>query len=93
MGTSVGGAIGAALGSTGAGAGPDAGRLRRNRTREEPEPSEGGGEQINTANSAMRAERYRPKIYGFQVHEIAKLQRWQEAVRDRQIQRLETLDS
>jgi len=89
-----GGGIGAGLGGTGAGAGAgDAGRLRRNRAREEPELSEGGGEQINTANSAMRAERYRPKIYGFQVHEIAKLQRWQEAVRDRQIQRLETLDS
>jgi len=87
---------GAAVGMGGAGAGAgagDAGRLRRNRAREEPELSEGGGDQINTANAAIRADRYRPKIYGFQVHEIAKLQRWQEAVRDRQIQRLEVLDS
>jgi len=86
-GVGMGGAAGAA-----AGAG-DAGRLRRNRAREEPELSEGGGDQINTANAAARADRYRPKIYGFQVHENAKLQRWQEAVRDRQIQRLEALNT
>ena len=45
--------------------------------------AEGGGEGINTASVAIKAERYRPRIYGFQVNEIAKLQRWQEAVRDR----------
>jgi hypothetical protein len=26
---------------------------------------------------ALKADRYRPKIYGFQVHEIVNLQRWQ----------------
>ncbi|KXN83784.1 Casein kinase II subunit beta, partial [Leucoagaricus sp. SymC.cos] len=77
----------------GGGVGGDAsGRIRRNRVREEPEMSEGGGEQIVTSNVALKAERYRPKIYGFQVHEIAKLQRWQEAVRDRQVARLDALE-
>ncbi|KAF4596659.1 Casein kinase II subunit beta [Pleurotus pulmonarius] len=64
---------------------------RTRRTREEPE-QEGGGEMLSTAGIALKAERYRPKIYGFQLHEIAKLQRWQEAVRDRQIARLEELE-
>lgn len=40
-------------------------------------------EQGSTATAALSAERYRPKIYGFQVHEIAKWQRWQEAMRDK----------
>ena len=59
----------------------------RRRLREDPEAAiiaaEGGGELINTASVALKAERYRPRIYGFQLSEIAKLQRWQEAVRDR----------
>lgn len=56
----------------------------RRRIREEPEAvTEGGGEGISTATVALKAERYRPRIYGFQINEIAKLQRWQEAVRDR----------
>ena len=42
-----------------------------------------GGEVTSTAAVALKAERYRPRIFGFQVNEIAKLQRWQEAVRDR----------
>lgn len=53
---------------------------------------EGGGEVVSTASVAMKAERYRPKIYGFQLNESAKLLRWQEAVRDRQVARLEELD-
>jgi casein kinase II subunit beta len=45
---------------------------------------EGGvGESINTASVAMKADRYRPRIYGFQLNETAKLQRWQDAMRDR----------
>jgi len=64
------------------------GRNRR-RTREELEvsaaASEGGGEGVSTASVALKAERYRPRIYGFQINEVAKLQRWQEAVRDRYI--------
>ena len=38
---------------------------------------------MSTASVALKADRYRPRIFGFQVNEIAKLQRWQEAVRDR----------
>jgi len=58
----------------------------RRRLREDTDASvaaEGGAEGISTASVALKAERYRPRIYGFQVNEIAKLQRWQEAVRDR----------
>lgn len=66
---------------------------RRRRARDEPEAiAEGVGEGVSTAAAALKAERYRPKIFGFQVHEIAKLQRWQEAVRDRQVAKLEELE-
>jgi casein kinase II subunit beta len=34
------------------------------------------------ASVALKAEQYKARIYGFQVNEVAKLQRWQEAVRD-----------
>lgn len=60
--------------------GPVGKRGRRNR--EEPE-AEGVGEGVSTAAAAMKAERYYPRIFGFAVHETAKLQRWQEAMRDR----------
>lgn len=57
---------------------------KRRRGREEPMEVEGNvGEVISTASVALKAERYRPRIYGFQLNETAKLQRWQEAVRDR----------
>lgn len=47
--------------------------------REEPEAvAEGGGEGVSTATVALKAERYRPRIYGFQINEIARLQCWQE---------------
>jgi len=63
------------------------------RPRDETEAAaEGVGEVVSTANAALKAERYKPKIFGFQVHEIAKLQRWQDAMRDRQIARLEALE-
>ncbi|KAH9972373.1 casein kinase II, regulatory subunit [Russula compacta] len=66
---------------------------RRARARDElVEGADGLGEAINTATVALRADRYRPRIFGFQVNEIAKLQRWQEAIRDRQVARLETLE-
>jgi len=66
---------------------------RSRRSREDPETiAEGVGEGVSTASTALKAERYRPKIFGFQVNEIAKLQRWQEAVRDRQVARLEELE-
>lgn len=42
----------------------------------------GVGDQ-STAAAALKAERYRPKIFGFGVHEISKWMRWQEAVRDK----------
>ncbi|KAF5393567.1 hypothetical protein D9757_000069 [Collybiopsis confluens] len=68
-------------------------RVRR-RLREEMDSTiaEGGGEGLSTASVALKAERYKPRIYGFQLNETAKLQRWQEAVRDRQISRLEELE-
>jgi len=44
---------------------------------------------VSTAAAAAKAERYTPKIFGFKINEIAKLQRWQGAIRDRQIARLE----
>jgi len=75
--------------------GSDAGdsSRRSKRAREDSEAiAEGVGEGVSTANAAMKMERYRPKIFGFQVHEIAKLQRWQEALRDKQVARLEELE-
>jgi hypothetical protein len=48
-----------------------------------PPPAEGVGEDVSTAAAAAKAERYRPRIFGFQVNELAKWQRWQEAVRDK----------
>ncbi|KIK65316.1 hypothetical protein GYMLUDRAFT_70433 [Collybiopsis luxurians FD-317 M1] len=68
-------------------------RVRR-RLREDMDTTiaEGGGENLSTASVALKAERYKPRIYGFQLNETAKLQRWQEAVRDRQITRLEELE-
>ena len=58
--------------------------VRRRRLREDPEAlAEGVGEGVSTAGAALKAERYVPKIFGFKVNEVAKLQRWQEAVRDR----------
>ncbi|KAH9948605.1 casein kinase II, regulatory subunit [Amylocystis lapponica] len=74
--------------------GADAETNRRSRrAREEQEPLEAPvGADFSTASAAMKAERYRPRIFGFQVNEIAKLQRWQEAVRDRQVARLEELE-
>ncbi len=45
-------------------------------------PSQIGG-SASTAAIALKAEQYRPTIFGFQIHEVAKLQRWQEATRDR----------
>ncbi|KAH9847844.1 casein kinase II, regulatory subunit [Lenzites betulinus] len=68
------------------------GSRRSRRVREEEAQAEGVGEATSTATVALKADRYRPRIFGFQVNEIAKLQRWQEAVRDRQITRLEELE-
>ncbi|GAA5935692.1 uncharacterized protein JCM15063_001775 [Sporobolomyces koalae] len=41
------------------------------------------------AQAASKVERMRPRIFGFQVHEHARLLRWQEKMRDHQIARLE----
>ncbi|KAG8872239.1 casein kinase 2 regulatory subunit [Tulasnella sp. 331] len=51
-----------------------------------------GSTNVSTAAAAAKADRYIPKVFGFKVNEIAKLQRWQGAVRDRQITRLEALE-
>ena len=98
--TGAGGSSGAAGGGSGdklSLGGMDARRSalasgRRPREDGEGTPAEGGGESLRTASVALSADRYKPKIYGFQVHEIAKLQRWQEAVRDKQVAKLETLE-
>jgi casein kinase II subunit beta len=50
-----------------------------------------GGAATGGANAAVKAERFRPRIFGFQLHESAKLMRWQEAMRDKQVDRLERL--
>ncbi|KZO91498.1 hypothetical protein CALVIDRAFT_530790 [Calocera viscosa TUFC12733] len=47
---------------------------------------------VSTAAAAMKAERYKPKIFGFGVHETARWQRWQEAMRDKQVGRLEAYE-
>lgn len=35
------------------------------------------------SGAAAKVERVRPRIFGFKVHEGARLQRWQEGVRDK----------
>lgn len=53
----------------------------------------GAGSAVGGAyNAALRAERYRPRIFGFLAHDAAKLQRWQGAMRDEQISDLEKLE-
>ena len=47
------------------------------------------GAATGGANAAVKAERFRPRIFGFQMHEHARLMRWQEAMRDKQVERLE----
>lgn len=43
-----------------------------------------GGLQGGLASgAAAKVERIRPRIFGFMVHEAARLQRWQEGVRDK----------
>jgi len=82
------------MGSSGGGGrdGVDGRNRRRIREEQDVAATEGVGETISTAGAAHKAERYRPRIYGFQLNEIAKLQRWQEAVRDRQVTRLEAME-
>ncbi|KIY44729.1 hypothetical protein FISHEDRAFT_67410 [Fistulina hepatica ATCC 64428] len=79
----------AEVGST---TGQTTGTVRR-RIRDDVEIVEGMGEGVSTTSVALKADRYRPRIYGFRVHETAKLQRWQEAVRDKQVARLEELEA
>lgn len=72
------------IGGTASARGEGADGRNRRRAREEPDLlAEGVGEAVSTAAVALKADRYRPRIYGFQLNETAKLQRWQEAVRDR----------
>lgn len=59
-------------------------RRKRGGNREDPEAAaEGVGEGVSTASAALKAEVYVPRIFGFKVHEVAKLQRWQNAVKER----------
>lgn len=73
------------LGATGRGADVEGSRRSRRIREEQESQTEGVGEGMGTASVALKADRYRPRIFGFQVNEIAKLQRWQEAVRDRYV--------
>lgn len=52
-----------------------------------------GASQTGGPAAALKAERYRPRIFGFMLHETAQLHRWQEATRDSQISRLEAVDA
>ena len=64
---------------------PDGVQSSRDR---DPRNEKGAPSGIGTAPSAavaLKAERYRPTVFGFQVNEIAKLQRWQDAMRDRYV--------
>lgn len=45
-------------------------------------PGSGAATGALGAGAASKVERVMPKIFGFQVHEAAKLQRWQAKVRD-----------
>ena len=56
---------------------------RRDGEEDKGVPSGVGVGDQSTAAAALKAERYRPKIFGFGVHEISKWMRWQEAVRDK----------
>lgn len=47
----------------------------------------------STAAAAAKVERYRPRIFGFPVHETSKLQKWQDKMRDQQIERLEKVEA
>ncbi|CBQ71381.1 related to casein kinase II beta subunit (regulator of circadian clock protein FRQ) [Sporisorium reilianum SRZ2] len=47
----------------------------------------------STAAAAAKVERYRPRIFGFPVHEMSKLQKWQDKMRDQQIERLEKVEA
>ncbi|ORY34874.1 casein kinase II, regulatory subunit [Naematelia encephala] len=47
---------------------------------------------VSTASAATKAERFEPRIFGFRVHEEARLSRWRGARRDAQTARLEQLE-
>jgi len=64
----------------------------RDRDRDRGDKATLGVGNASTVSVATKAERYRPKIFGFHIHEVAKLQRWQDAVRDRQIAHLEEIE-
>ncbi|GAA96624.1 hypothetical protein E5Q_03294 [Mixia osmundae IAM 14324] len=49
--------------------------------------------QTGGANASLKAERYKPRVFGFRVYEIARLHRWQQAIRDKQIDRLEMIEN
>lgn len=56
---------------------------KRGRVRDDDAQETLSNDSIDTIGVALKADRYRPRIFGFQVNETARLQRWQEAVRDR----------
>ena len=52
-----------------------------------------GASQTGGPAAAAKVERYRPRIFGFMLHETAQLQRWQESIRNAQIERLEAVEA
>jgi len=71
-------------------AGPGGAALAANQLLMREGPSAIGS--VNTASAAMKAELYDPKLFGFRLNEMGQLKRWREAMRDKQVRRLETLE-
>jgi len=72
--------------------GQGAGQQQAAGARREGAVGPAGVGSVSTAAAAMKGERYKPKIFGFGVHETARWQRWQEAMRDKQVARLEAYE-
>lgn len=55
-------------------------------------PTAVGVGSVSTSAAGLKAEVYDPRLFGFRVNEGAKLKRWREAMRDKQVKRLEALE-
>lgn len=86
---SVPGTISGSGNTHGTSGGGGVGGLGTNQSSSAGGASQSGGLQ---SGAASKVERVRPRIFGFKVHEAAKLQRWQEKQRDKQISRLEEIE-
>ncbi|EJU02728.1 hypothetical protein DACRYDRAFT_21714, partial [Dacryopinax primogenitus] len=57
-----------------------------------PPPAPTSVGTVSTAAAALKMTQYKPMIFGFGVHETARWQRWQQAMRDKQVARLEAYE-